>query len=90
MTNEAPTARSGTLFLAGTIVSCPSADCGSGLYKVTRRTMTDDLLMDDGKLLSPLNFSILPLSIWTAILCQFCGASLYKDGKVHTLQYGWV
>ncbi len=90
MANEAQRAKHGTLFLAGTIVSCPFAGCGTGLYKVMHGIMTYDLLMDDGKLLSPLNFSILPLSIWTALLCQFCGASLYKEGKVHTLQYGWL
>ena len=90
MADEEHTVKNGTLFLAGTILSCPTPSCGYGLYTVTQDTTTYDLVMDDGKLLSPLNDTILPRSAWAPLVCQFCGAGLYKDGKMHTFQYGWV
>ncbi len=62
MANEEHTSKNGTLFLAGTILSCPSPSCGYGLYTVTQDTTTYDLVMDDGTLLSPLNDTILPRS----------------------------
>ena len=42
-----------TVFPAGTILSC--AECGEGLYKVTTRAMTNDIVLDDGTILKPLN-----------------------------------
>ena len=90
MAKEEHTAKKGTLFLTGTILSCPTPSCGYGLYTVTQDTTTFDLVMDDGKLLSPLNDTILPHSAWKPLVCQFCGAGLYKDGQMHTFQYGWV
>ena len=35
-----------TVFPSGTILSCP--ECGEGLYKVTARSTTEDLVIDDG------------------------------------------
>ncbi len=90
MAKEEHTSKNGTLFLAGTILSCPTPSCGYGLYTVTLDTTTSDLVMDDGTLLSPLNDSILPRSAWAPLVCQFCCADLYKDGQVHTFQYGWA
>ena len=87
---KAPTSKKGTLFLAGTILSCPAAGCGYGLYKVTQDTTTYDMVMDDGTLLHPLNDTIQPRSAWAPLVCQFCGACLYKNGQVHTFQYGWA
>jgi len=40
---------------SGTILSCPES--GEGLYKVTARSTTEDLVMDDGSILVPLNLS---------------------------------
>ena len=84
MAKKAPTSKNGALLLAGTILSCPAAGCGYGLYRVTQDATTYDLVMDDGTLLSPLTDTILPRSAWAPLVCQFCGAGLYKDRKVHT------
>ena len=47
-----------SVFPSGTILSCPG--CGEGLYKITARSITKDLVMDDGTLLIPLNSTIPP------------------------------
>jgi len=76
------------VFPAGTIVSCPT--CGEGLYKVTTRATTVDIVLDDGSLLVPLNHTILARAAWTSLACPCCGARLLRDGRLHTLQRGWV
>ncbi len=76
------------VFPAGTILSCPG--CGEGLYKVTSRSTTADLVMDGGTLLIPLNSTIPPRDAWASLSCPFCGGRLLKDGQIHTLQRGWA
>ena len=76
------------VFPAGTIVSCPA--CGEGLYKVTTRATTVDIVLDDGSLLVPLNHTILARTAWTSLACPCCGARLLRAGRLHTLQRGWV
>ena len=76
------------VFPAGTIISCP--ECGLGLYKVTARSTTEDVVLDDGTILIPLNRTIPPRQTWKSLSCPFCGGRLFKDGKIHTLQQGWV
>jgi hypothetical protein len=45
-----------TVFPAGTILLC--SDCGEGLYKVTPRATTADILLDNGTILQPLSMTI--------------------------------
>ena len=75
---------------AGTILSCPSADCGLGLYRLVVPVTFADLVVFDDTVLAPLNATIPPHDIWQTLTCPFCGAGLFKDGKVHTLQHGWL
>ena len=76
-----------TVLPAGTILSC--SDCGEGLYKVTVRATTADLVMDDGTILQPLNTTISPHDAWKSLACIKCGGRIYKGGKLHTVQEGW-
>jgi hypothetical protein len=76
-----------TVLPAGTILSCPQ--CEEGLYKVTIRARIDDLVLDDGVMLQPLNTTIPKRDAWRALACPRCGGRYYKDGKMHTLQHGW-
>ena len=76
-----------TIFPQGTILSC--ADCGEGLYKVTTRATTADIVLDDGTILQPLNIMIPPRDAWKSLACVRCGGRVYKSGKVHTVQDGW-
>jgi hypothetical protein len=76
-----------TVFPAGTILSC--ADCGEGLYKVTTRATTADIVLDDGMILQPLNITIPPRDAWKSLACMKCGGRVYKGGKLHTVQEGW-
>jgi hypothetical protein len=76
-----------TVFPAGIILSC--ADCGEGLYKVTTRATTADIVLDDGTILQPLNTTIPPHAAWKSLACMKCGGKVYKGGKVHTVQEGW-
>jgi hypothetical protein len=76
-----------TAFPAGTIISCPC--CGEGLYKTTTRGITEDLVLDDGTLLTPLNRSIPAKDVWAPLACPFCGGRLLNDGRIYTLQQGW-
>jgi hypothetical protein len=77
-----------TEFLAGTILSCPT--CGEGLYKTTTQVTTKDLVLDDGTLLVPLNHTIPSRDAWAPLACPLCGGRLLKDGRIHTLQHGWL
>lgn len=77
-----------TLFPAGTLLNCPQ--CGEGLYKVTREVSTAEIVLDDGAVVVPLNQSIPARDAWSTLACPLCGARLLKDGKIHTLQYGWT
>ncbi|HEV8715625.1 MAG TPA: hypothetical protein VGX03_22705 [Candidatus Binatia bacterium] len=47
-------------------------------------------MIKDDQVLAPLNDTIPPHDVWRVLACPFCGARLLKDGKVHTLQNGWV
>ena len=76
-----------TVFPAGTILSC--ADCGEGLYKVTTRATTADIVLDDGMILQPLNMTIPLRDAWKSLACMKCGGRVYKGGKIHTVQKGW-
>ncbi len=77
-----------SVFPSGTILSCPES--GEGLYKVTARSTTEDLVMDDGSILVPLNLTFPPRDAWKALACPLCGGRLLKDGQIRTLQRGWV
>jgi hypothetical protein len=72
---------------AGTILSCPR--CGEGLYTVAASASVDDLVLDDGILLQPLNPTIPKREAWRAFACPRCGGQYYKEGKFHTKQGGW-
>ena len=82
-TTSSPTA----VLPAGTILSCPQ--CEEGLYKVTTRASVEDLVLDDGVMLQPLNTTIPKRDAWRALACPRCGGRYYKDGKIHTVQAGW-
>ena len=82
-----PPVSSSPVLPAGTILSCPQ--CEEGLYKVTTRASIDDLVLDDGILLQPLNTTIPQRDAWKALACPRCGGRYHKDGKLHTLQHGW-
>lgn len=86
-TEETRIAGFDTVFPQGTILSC--ADCGEGLYKVTIRATTADLVLDDGTILKPLNTTIPSHDAWKTLACMKCGGRVYKAGKIHTLQQGW-
>src|SRR5688572_22752954 len=86
-TEETRSAGFDTVFPAGTLLSC--SDCGEGLYKVTTRATTADIVLDDGTILQPLNTTILPHEAWKSLACMKCGGRVYKGGKVHTVQEGW-
>ena len=76
-------------YSAGTILSCPSVECGRALYRlITPGTFTDLVIFDD-RVLAPYNDTIPPHNVWQTLACPFCGARLLKDGKIHTLQIGW-
>ena len=76
-----------TVLPARTILSC--SDCGEGLYKVTVRATTADLVMDDGTILQPLNTTIPSHEVWKSLACMKCGGRVCKAGKIHTVQEGW-
>ncbi len=82
-----PTVSSSTVLRAGTILSCPQ--CEEGLYRVTTRASIDDLVLDDGVLLLPLNTPIPQRDAWRALACPRCGGRYHKDGEMHTVQSGW-
>ena len=73
---------------AGTILSCPQ--CEEGLYKVPVRASINDIVLDDGTILQPLNTTIPQRDAWRALACPKCGGRYYRDGKLHTLQRGWM
>ena len=85
-TEETRSAGFETVFPAGTILSC--SDCGEGLYKVTTRATTADLVMDDGTILQPLNTTIPLRGAWKSLACMKCGGRVYKKSKLHTVQEG--
>lgn len=72
-----------------TIISCPSDNCGHGLYKVVEPASFADLVIFDDVKLARLNDAIPRRNVWEVLACPLCGARLLKDGKIHTLQYGW-
>jgi hypothetical protein len=63
------------VFCMGTILSCPG--CDEGLYKVTARSTTKDLVLDEGTLLVPLNRTIPSRDVWKSLSCSFCRARCY-------------
>jgi len=74
----------------GTILPCLAEDCGLGLYRIVMPATIEDLVVFDDTVLAPLNATIPPRDVWQTLACPFCGARLLKDGKVHTLQFGWL
>jgi len=81
------TVSSSTVLSVGTILSCPQ--CEEGLYKVTTRASIDELVLDDGIMLHPLNTTIPKRDALRALACPWCGGRYYKDGQLHTVQHGW-
>ena len=77
-------------YSASTILSCPSDNCGLGLYRVVAPATFEDLVVFDDRVLAPLNDIIPPHDVWQILACPFCGARLLKDGKIYTLQLGWL
>lgn len=43
-----------------------------------------------GIVLVPLNQRIPARAAWSTLACPRCGGRLLKDGKIHTLQHGWI
>jgi hypothetical protein len=80
----------GDRYQRGTILSCPADICGVGLYRIVASATFEDLVVFDDKVLAPLNATIPPHEVWQILACPFCGARLLKDGKVYTLQNGWL
>jgi hypothetical protein len=75
------------VFSPGMIISCPR--CEQGLYKVTRSATRNELALDGGEILTPLNLTIPTRDEWVSLACPFCGARLFNDGRIRTLQDGW-
>jgi hypothetical protein len=75
------------VFALGTLLSCPSR--GEGLYKLVKQRTTEDVVLDDGTLLVPLNRTIPPRNAWMSLACPLCGERLFKEGRLHSLQQGW-
>jgi uncharacterized C2H2 Zn-finger protein len=76
-----------TVIAQGTILSCPR--CGEGLYKVMTRARIEDLMLDEGTILRPLNLTIPQRDVWKMLACPHCGGGVYRAGKVHTVHGGW-
>jgi hypothetical protein len=53
------------------------------------RARIEDLVLDEGMLLHPLNTTIPQRDAWRAFACPRCGGRYYRDGKFHTVQAGW-
>jgi hypothetical protein len=81
--------RAEQIYPTGTILSCPADDSGLGLYKVVGSASFADLVVFDEVNLTRLNEGIPRRSVWEVLACPLCSARMLKDGKVHTLQYGW-
>jgi len=77
-----------TILPAGTIFCCPT--CGAGLSTTTTALTIQDIVLDEGTLLVPLNHTMPSREIWAPLACPFCGAQLVKDGKIHTSHQGWA
>ena len=76
------------VFPAGTVLSC--ANCEEGLYKITTRGTTADLVLDEGTILKSLNTTIPPREAGKSLVGVKCGGRVYKSGKIHTGQEGWA
>jgi len=74
----------------GTFLFCPVDSCGLGLYRIVALATFEDLVVFDEKVLALLNATIPLHHVWQTLACPFCGGRLLKDGKVHTLQFGWL
>lgn len=74
----------------GTIITCPEDGCGLGLYRIVEAASFEDLVVFDDIRLRPLNDTIPAHDVWQVLACPFCGSRLLKEGKIHTLQSGWV
>jgi len=77
-----------TVLPAGTIFCCPT--CGEGLSTTTTALTVQDIVLDEGTLLVPLNHTIPSREGWAPLACPFCGAQLVKDGQIHTSPQGWA
>lgn len=77
------------LYPAGTIISCPSDNCGIGLYRTVETASFADLVIFADVKLTRLNDTIPRRNVWEVLACPLCGARLLKEGKIYTLQYGW-
>ncbi|NOT53664.1 MAG: hypothetical protein HOP18_03575 [Deltaproteobacteria bacterium] len=73
----------------GTILSCPSASCGVRLYRLCEAASFVEVVLQDKKLLVPINAAIPARSVWEALACPLCGTALTQDGRLHTASHGW-
>ena len=73
----------------GTILSCPSVSCGVRLYRLCEAASFVEVVLQDKKLLAPINAAIPARSVWDALACPLCGTALTQDGRLHTASHGW-
>jgi hypothetical protein len=75
-----------TVLPAGTIFCCPA--CGEGLSRTTTALTIQDIVLDEGTLLVPLNHTMPSREGWALLACPFCGTRLVKDGTIHPSPQG--
>ncbi|NOT56760.1 MAG: hypothetical protein HOP18_19345 [Deltaproteobacteria bacterium] len=73
----------------GTIISCPATSCGVRLYRLCEAASFVEVVLQDKKLLVPINAAIPARSVWEALACPLCGTALTDEGRLHTAAYGW-
>jgi hypothetical protein len=73
----------------GTIISCPAVSCGTRLYRVRETASFVDVVLQDEKLLEPINAAIPTRKVWDALACPLCGTALTNEGRLHTASCGW-
>ena len=74
---------------AGTILSCPALTCGARLYRLRIAASFDEIVTNDGLLLTPVNDAIPARKVWDPLACPLCGTALVHDGHLHTAERGW-
>jgi hypothetical protein len=73
----------------GTIISCPATSCGVRLYRLCEAASFVEVVLQDKKLLAPLNAAIPARRVWDALACPLCGTALTQEGRLHTASHGW-
>ena len=46
----------------------------------------DDVVVDEGEHLAPLDSGVPPKVAWTGLACPLCGSWLLKGRRIHTLR----